>query len=193
MAAWCLEVCEPQIISRRLFLIGTTAALAAVAVPITSASQTSVVRAVLDPRFTYRGVLYVEAGFLNPSGSSCPVRLAMRGWSDEEDMFDVTMDVRANYRWRALAGCEMALDDRALMISCEPAVDGVVIQLVSNVERDPGKRPRCFLESFEMRDDPGKRPRCFLESFEILDGLFVVSANGLWMDPLDEEWARRAA
>lgn len=138
-------------LSRRFFVFGSVAAVAAAAIPILPG--TLVRKGFLSPKFDFRRITSIAMGF-SPQPPNMPelVRISIQRSLDQLPILSCEMNVRGNYLWRATLGEEIILVDRVLVISCDPAVDGCRVEIISDMERNPGKTSRLFCEVFEQSD-----------------------------------------
>jgi len=148
-----------MLLSRRWFLIGSAAAVAAAAAPVAAMADVAVSKGIVAPRFKFRRIHNLQFGLTAPPQIDVPVRLVVGTVSDDRSVLLACINSRASYYWRALDGGEIVVgEDDALKLVCEPAFDGAVITITSNMEPDPKKQARIFFEKFEWSNGKFNSP-----------------------------------
>ena len=162
-------------VSRRFFLLGSAAVVAAAAIPLIAQPETAVAQGVLASRFKFRRIESIMCGVADPY----PRNDLSINWTlgrNDTVLHKVAINALSFYRWESYPGDEIVIDEHdSLRLLCEPALEGAHIALISNMEINPDKPARRFYESFTWKGD----------KFE-LDGPFALNAE-------DVDWAQEAA
>jgi len=156
-------------VSRRWFLIGSAAFVAAASIPTTpTIPKLFVNQAVLNNRFDYRNIIDVmissNAGPDTPNTATA-FRLMRQ---DGTMIWDTSVNLPYSMlRWVAIDELHgiVVLKDFGLKIEVEPDFHQPCVNLIYNVERNPDERRKFFVETFQW-DEAGRvkaTPPCPLD------------------------------
>jgi len=138
-------------ISRRFFILGSVTAIAAAAI------STSALHGVLSSRFTIRRINYIGIWFRaglpdTPQYSN----ISLRRDGDDDVLFHGSVSTSGYLMWTSdwsqNGEADLVMEDRALIMSCDPPVDECEIILQYNAEKDARKPHKIFYEAFLFRN-----------------------------------------
>jgi hypothetical protein len=128
-------------ISRRTFLIGSAAMLAAV---LPSGADGEFFSAPFSPLFGFRSIHEID---LSDQDNQVMFHLRIGNGL----LFSVPfINQGSSFRWVSQLGSEIRLFNRPLLLTCTPGIDRFVILIKSNMARSG--RPRLFEEGFIFKD-----------------------------------------
>jgi len=144
-----------MIIARRTFLLGLGATIALPAVTklaaATGQSMDGISIAPLDKRFKFRAIADMTFSSMGDPPSDASVKYEFM--RNDECIMQMMMNSRALYRWVGVPGAEFYFTNRDLLsLKVEPCQTNCVLNIISNMERDPNKRAKYFSENFHWKD-----------------------------------------
>ena len=155
-----------MMISRRCFLLGAGAALAATQLPSVLINQrTSFASTPLDVRFKYRSVQDIMfGGDLSPDDieqvlAKKITHTTFSIFKNENQVFNVSLDPRSMFRWVAAPDGEIIMRENDVMrIELMPAFSRQTMNMIYDTNPEAGKRPRC---PEYLRRASGAEPRWY--------------------------------
>lgn len=145
-----------MVVTRRAFILGLGATLAATQLPFEKFTG-QVATAQLRPFTHFRRICDVMLSSM-PMGdeirslSEDPVRYTL--FRDDNAVLSIMMNMRANFRWVGIPGEEIvALEKSIIRLEVEPCHTMTTLCIMSNLEQDRYKPERMIAETYHWRDN----------------------------------------